>query len=83
MLTDDQVPAVECEGCGGRLRPQDVVIVYREVVPPWGSTPEPTTSIIHNGCEFSQGRADHDWTREVPRTLARVLRTFRLEWPQS
>jgi hypothetical protein len=78
MMTDDQAPPVQCAGCGGRLRPQDVVIETRETVPSWTLTAEPVKSLIfHNGCEFDGGRADHNWTREVPRTLSRLLLTTR------
>ncbi len=73
MVTNDQAPAVQCAGCGGRLRPQDVVIVSREIVPSWTLRAEPATTLIfHKGCEFDGGRADHNWTREVPQTLSRV-----------
>jgi hypothetical protein len=74
MMTDDQAPAVQCAGCGARLRPHDVVIESREIVPSWTVPGKPATTLIfHKGCEFDGGRADHDWTREVPRTLSHVL----------
>ena len=55
MMTDDQAPAVKCAGCGGRLRPQDVVIEYREIVPSWTLPAEPATTLIfHTGCESEE-----------------------------
>lgn len=78
-MTDDQAPTIPCASCGRRLHLQDVVIVSREVLPSWVSPDErPTTAIFHKACEFDGGRADHNWTREVPQTLSHVLVTLGL-----
>jgi hypothetical protein len=80
MTTDDEAPALSCAACGRRLRPDDVVIVSREIVPSWASQVEPTTtSIFHQRCEIDAARADHNWTRAVPQTLSRALRTTESE----
>ena len=80
MTTDDEAPALSCAGCGRRLRPEDVVIVSREIVPSWASQVERTPmTIFHEGCEIDAARADYNWTRTVPQTLFHALRITKSE----
>jgi len=74
-MSYEQAPAVSCASCGCALQPRDVVIVIREIPPPWASPTEPTTTIVHRACEPGGPRADYNWTREAPQTLLHILAT--------
>ena len=75
-MIDDRTPAIPCAVCGGQMHLQDAVIVLREVLPSWVSPIELSRpAIFHKACRFDGVRADHNWTREAPQTLAHVLAT--------
>lgn len=74
MTMSGEPAAIPCSVCGRGLHLWDVVIVSREVPPLWASPAEPnTTAIVHQACEPSEVRADHDWTQEPPQTLLHML----------
>lgn len=72
-MNEHRAPGIACAVCGRELDPQDVVIVTREVVPAWATSAGQATTIVHQACEFGDGRADHSWMREPPQTLAHVM----------
>jgi DNA recombination-dependent growth factor C len=73
-MIDDQLTTIRCAGCGLRIDPGDVVTMSREILPTWvSSDQEPEIAIIHAGCEVHDDRADGNWMREAPQTLARAL----------
>lgn len=72
-MRTEQAAGPSCAACGRLLLLGDVVIVTRDVPPPWASATEEAMTIVHVACERAGGPADYNWTSEPPQSLAHVL----------